>query len=243
MVYSTDRLRVVRGAMRDRRQFLDRTAGALWPAYRQLLREYERVCSQRNAALETSGKDLDVWTERLVDLGARLRARRGAYVERLRGALKEGFRPSSEAYDVEIVPGGSDEEAHKKALAIEAEKRRRDEIGARRTLVGPHRDTVRLLIDGEEAALRASSGQTRSLLLALTLASLEIHRQETGESAVALLDDLDSELDSERTAALCREIASRGQALVTTAHPGWAAELSDLGARFSVSAGEVSAVR
>ena len=53
VVYSTDRLRVVRGPMRDRRQFLDRSAAALWPAYRPTLRAFERVLSQRNAALES----------------------------------------------------------------------------------------------------------------------------------------------------------------------------------------------
>jgi DNA replication and repair protein RecF len=242
MVYSTDRLRVIRGTMRDRRQFVDRTASVLWPAYRQLLRDYERVVLQRNATLESGGRDLEVWTERLLRLGARLRARRSAYVERLRQALRSGFRPSEEAYDIGIVPLASDEAAHSQLLGDEIETRRRDELRARRTLVGPHRDTVQLMIDGEEAAISASSGQARSLLLALTLAALDVHRQETGEAAVALLDDLDSELDEERTAALCRDVATRGQALVTTAHRGWAERLAGLGPQFSVSAGVVSPV-
>jgi DNA replication and repair protein RecF len=58
VVYSTDRLRVVRGPMRERRQFLDRAGAALWPAYRQAVREFERVLAQRNAALEAGAKDL-----------------------------------------------------------------------------------------------------------------------------------------------------------------------------------------
>ena len=74
VVYSTDRLRVVRGSMRDRRQYLDRQAGALWPTYRADHRAFERVLAQRNAALEARGPDLDTWTERFVEAGARLRA-------------------------------------------------------------------------------------------------------------------------------------------------------------------------
>jgi recombinational DNA repair ATPase RecF len=58
---------------------------------------------------------------------------------------------------------------------------------------------------------------------------------------VALLDDLDSELDEARATALCREVGSRGQALVTTAHEGWARRLSGLGRLFEVEAGEVRA--
>jgi DNA replication and repair protein RecF len=61
VVYSTERLRIVRGPMRERRQFLDRGAAALWPTYRQLLRELERVLQQRNAALESRARDIEAW--------------------------------------------------------------------------------------------------------------------------------------------------------------------------------------
>jgi DNA replication and repair protein RecF len=243
VVYSTDRLRVVRGPMRERRQFLDRSGASLWPAYRQTVREFERVLAQRNAALDAGAKDLETWNERFVELGARLRERRAAYVERLRQALRHGFHPEGERYDVVLVPaplaGGAG--AERPRLAAEIEGRRRDEARARRSLVGPHRDEALLLVDGEEAGVAASSGQARSLLLALALATLEVYRQETGTAAVALLDDLDSELDEARATALCREVGSRGQALVTTAHTGWARRLAGMGRLFEVEAGEVRA--
>jgi DNA replication and repair protein RecF len=107
--------------------------------------------------------------------------------------------------------------------------------------VGPHRDAIHLLVNGAEAAQTASSGQVRSLLLALTQATLEVYREQTGKTAVALLDDLDSELDAERAADVCRAIAGRGQALVTSAHPEWVALLGESAARFRVSGGEVAA--
>ena len=56
VVYSTDRLKVIHGPMRERRQFLDRGASALWPAYRQAVREYERVVQQRNASTRRSSR-------------------------------------------------------------------------------------------------------------------------------------------------------------------------------------------
>jgi DNA replication and repair protein RecF len=178
-----------------------------------------------------------------VEVGARLRGRRASYVERLRLALRHGFHPEDERYDVVLVPaplaGGV--EAERPRLQAEIEGRRRDEGRTRRSLVGPHRDEVLLLVDGEEAGVAASSGQARSLLLALALATLEVYRQETGDAAVALLDDLDSELDEARATELCREVARRGQALVTTAHAGWARRLADVGRLFEVEAGEVRA--
>lgn len=243
VVYSTDRLRVVRGPMRERRAFLDRGAAALWPSYRQALRDYERVVLQRNAALVAGTPDLAAWDEQFLGLAAGLRQRRAVYVERVRGALaRESFAPAGERFDVRLGEHGEPEgeEAHRGRLRREMESRYRDERRARRSLVGPHRDAVGLTVNGQEAAEFASSGQARSLLLALALAALTVYREERGTSAVALLDDLDSELDEERATALCREVARRGQALVTTAHPGWARRLG-LARVFEVEEGRVRA--
>ena len=243
IVYSTERLKVIRGPMRERRQYLDRGAAALWPAYRQALREYERVVQQRNALLEAGGAGQEAWDERLIVLGACLRQRRGAYVARLRDGLTRAFRPQGEDYAVSLQPAPSagGEPGEQRRLADELTQRARDERHARRTLVGPHRDQVALTVDGTDAALHASSGQCRSLLLALSLATLEVYQAEQGSPAVALLDDLDSELDEERAASLCEEVARRGQALVTTAHRGWAQRMRGLGRVFDVEQGEVRA--
>ncbi|MGE0452931.1 MAG: DNA replication/repair protein RecF [Vicinamibacteria bacterium] len=238
-LYSTERLRVLRGPMRERRQFLDRNASALWPAYRQLARDYERIVRQRNAALLAGSRSLDAWDESLVARGGELRARRGAYARRLSLALAEGFRPRGEAYAVALDPDASDAAEASRGLARELAERRSHELRARRSLVGPHRDAVAITLDGEETA-SLSAGQARSLLLALTLAALDVYRAETGHSAVALLDDLDSELDEARSGELCQQALARGQALVTTAHPGWAARLG-AARRFAVEAGRVRA--
>ena len=239
VVYSSERLRVVHGTMRDRRQFLDRQAAALWPAYRAELRQFERVLTQRNKALESRARDEDAWTERFVVCGSRLRSRRAAYATRLSGALAGGFRPAHERYAVRVPSGHASEAEEQKVLADELRQLAPRERAAGRSLAGPHRDAVELLLDGQDAREGASSGQARSLLLALALASLRVLCEETGRAAVALLDDLDSELDAERAGALCAEVARRGQAWVTTAHPGWAESLRPLGRIYEVSGGAV----
>lgn len=240
VVYSTDRLRVVRGGMRERRAFLDRQGAMLWPAYRQAVREHDAVLRQRNAALLAGSRDLAAWDETMVAAGARLRERRARLASRLQERLRAGFRPAGEEYTIEACPGAAGEDDQRALLAGEIERARGAERRARRSLVGPHRDPVRLLVDGQEAQA-ASSGQARSLLLALTLCALELFREERGEAAVALLDDLDSELDDGRASELCAEVARRGQAFVTTAHAPWAARMAGLGRIFAVEAGAVRA--
>jgi len=241
VVYATERLRIVRGTMRDRRQFVDRAAAAQSVSYRQVLRDYERVLLQRNAALERGGADVGTWTERFLQLGTDLRVRRASYVARLSAALEKAFNPAGEVYDILLVPGEVSAPLVRDQLERELRERSRDELRARRSLVGPHRDLVVLRVGAEAAAEGASSGQVRSLLLALVLTMLEVYREQTGEAPVALLDDLDSELDDARADELCQEVCRRGQALVTTAHPEWAQRLGRRGRLFRVQEGMVSA--
>jgi DNA replication and repair protein RecF len=241
VVYSTERLKVVRGGRRDRRLFLDRGASALWPAYRQIHRDFERVLLQRNAALERRARDLAAWDDRFAEIGGALRVRRAHYVIRLRQALERGFRPEGERYTLALAAEPTDEAQARQELRRSLEEGRAAELAARRSLFGPHRDEVALLLDGREAHEHASAGQARSFLLALALAALDVFREERGEAAVALLDDLDSEIDEERALHLCREVAARGQAIVTTARPAWAERLSREARVFRVEAGAVRA--
>jgi DNA replication and repair protein RecF len=238
-VYSSARLKLVQGSMRERRAFLDRGAAALWPSYQQTLRGLERTLLQRNAALQRRAGDLEAWDERMSVLGGELRARRGEYAQRLTRAMAAGFRPHAEHYEVRPERSPQDGAAAEAGrLREELKGRRREELMAGRTLVGPQRDRVELTVDGRDAA-EASSGQARSLLLSLTLATLAVYREERGADAVALLDDVDSELDDGRGHAFCARVSERGQALVTTAHPAWANALPSGAAVFAVAAGEV----
>lgn len=239
-VYSSERLRLVQGGMRDRRSHLDRGAAALWPSYHETLRSFERTLLQRNAALQRRAGDLPAWDERFGALAGELRVRRSDYARRLTRALEAGFRPCGERYTVSTdrEPANGDAAVESARIQAELQACRREELRAGRSLVGPQRDAVRLCVDGHDAA-EASSGQARSLLLALTLAALDVYRDVHGAPAVALLDDLDSELDETRGRDVCARFSERGQALVTTAHPAWTGALPDGARVFAVAAGEL----
>lgn len=238
-VYCGDRLRVLTGGMRERRLFLDRGAAALWPAAARVQREFERVLSQRNAALERRAPEQETWDERFAALGGELRDRRARYAARLAHEMRDGFRPAGEHYAIRIDPEPlADAEAEQHRLRGALKDTCAAERAAGRSLAGPHRDAVSMTVDDRDLA-EASAGQARSLLLAVTLAALDVYRAERGAPAVALLDDLDSELDDRRGAQACEEFAKRGQALVTTAHPAWARALAQPVAVFEVTAGRV----
>jgi DNA replication and repair protein RecF len=135
------------------------------------------------------------------------------------GALAGAAVDVAAVYEAEwaadsVSPGdaGGVEEALRAALHA----RRRSEIERGLTLAGPHRDEWRLTIAGLDARHQASQGEQRTLALALRLAGHDVVEQVTGAAPVLLLDDVFSELDASRAAALVRELPA-GQTLLTTA--------------------------
>lgn len=242
VVYSNDRIRVLQSSARERRAYVDRGGSRLWPAYRQIVRDYERTLAQRNAALRSEGGDLQTWSERLAETGGALRHRRAEYASRLRLVLGQGesLTPERVALQVGRPDEGLDPAGETVRLQREIDRLLGAERRAGRSLCGPHLDPVAVTVDGHDIS-EVSSGQARTALLALLLATLDVYRAEQGRAPVALLDDLDSELDDTRTKAVCRAVVQRGQALVTTAHPGWARTLGAFGRRFLVEGGRVAA--
>ena len=102
------------------------------------------------------------------------------------------------------------------------------------TVVGPHRDDLRLSLGGVEMAKHASRGQARLAALALRMAEGELLREQRGDAPVLLLDDVLSELDGTRRALVLEEASRYPQALVST---------TDLGLLPSAFAGAVRRLR
>ncbi len=81
---------------------------------------------------------------------------------------------------------------------------------------GPHRDELASLRDGRELRLYGSQGEQRLALLALLLAERTVLARERGRTPLMLLDDVMSELDSERRELLARELSAGGQSVIAT---------------------------
>ncbi len=101
-------------------------------------------------------------------------------------------------------------------LAVALEAARRDELRRGVSLVGPHRDELALTIDGLPSRTHASQGEQRSLALALRLGAHRLVTEATGSAPILLLDDVFSELDPERSAALLHHLPA-GQTLLSSA--------------------------
>jgi DNA replication and repair protein RecF len=214
LVFTPDRLGVVKGPPAVRRAYFDRVLGRLAPARATLPVEYGAVVAQRNAALRRvagglSGRDaIEPWSERVAALGAELVAARQDAVAQLapsfaRVAEELGLAPASLRYD------GTPPSVE----GLEAVLARDLERGV--TSLGPHLDDVVLGACGRDLRNFGSQGEQRLALLALLLAEAEAILARSGVPPLLLLDDVLSELDPERRRILGDRVRAVGQALVT----------------------------
>jgi DNA replication and repair protein RecF len=213
LVFTPDRLTVVKGGPAARRAYFDRVVGRLAPARAQVPSEYGAALAQRNAALRrvsagaSSLEALAPWSERVAELGAALvEGRLDALRELAPGfaamAAELGLADACLAYEGEPV----DEAALSAALARDLER------GT--TSVGPHLHDVVLQASSRDLRSFGSQGEQRVTVLALLLAEAELLTGRSADPVLLLLDDVLSELDATRRAALLRLLPA-GQTVVT----------------------------
>lgn len=226
VVFHPDELALSTGAAAHRRTLLDRVALFVDPAavhhrscYLRALRARTELLRARRRAPHADG-DLDAFEELCARHGAALtRCRRAAALAlapEILGAFRRIAAPEL-TLDVRYEPGGCDDEA---TARQELARMRERDAGRPTSAFGPHRDDLALVLDGHAARLVASQGQHRALALAMKLAELAAVAAARGLRPILLLDDVSSELDAHRTAALFELLAeASGQIFLTTTRP------------------------
>jgi DNA replication and repair protein RecF len=221
--FTSASLAIVDGAPEERRAFLDTESSQLYPAYVQVLAEYKRALLQRNYALR-SWRDqglapdgqLDAWDEALARRGAEVRSHRRRWVAELAADVAGAYRSVGGTEEVELAYETADDAVTAEELAALLARGRPSDRDRGSTQAGPHRDDLAIRAEGASARDFASQGQRRSLVLALKLA---VHRRiaaSTGRLPILLLDDVFSDLDARRRAALMGQAReSGGQVFVT----------------------------
>lgn len=211
VLFAPEDLELVKGSPAERRRFLDMEISQLKPAYYYALQRYAQALKQRNALLkEPSGDSLDMielWDEQLSQLGAAITAARAQFAGRI-AEIAHGLHlrlsGGRETLIVAYQPNAPDAPPGELAQALReqlAEHLERD-LYRGSTSVGPHRDDVALVLDGQDVRAFGSQGQQRTVVLSLKLSELALLQQERGEAPVLLLDDVFSELDRSRQRTL-----------------------------------------
>lgn len=223
-VFSPDDLELVKGAPAERRGFCDDTLVGLATKNDSLRLEVDRVLRQRNTLLRQCGGrlsddtafTLDVWDERLASVGDELGRARATLVARLQPRVEEAYAELSgvpTAIALRYEP-----EWRRLGLATALKEARSDDVRRGASTVGPHRDDIEMFVGSFPARTHASQGEMRTLALALRLGAHRLVTEEVGATPLLVLDDVLSELDPGRCAALLTHLPP-GQVVITTASP------------------------
>ncbi len=209
LVFTPDRLAIVKAGPAARRAYFDRSLGRVLPARGQLPADYAAALTQRNAALKRRDRDaIAPWTAQVAALGAELVAARGDVI----ALLAEPFAAVAERLGL-----AGARLAYEGDPPTEAELERRLERDLERgsTGIGPHLHDVSVVSAGRDLRAFGSQGEQRTAVLALLLAEAELLAGRTEDPPLLLLDDVLSELDQARRRVLAEQIQGRGQTLVT----------------------------
>jgi len=221
-VFSPDDLQLVKGGPNDRRRFIDDTLVSMALKYDVLRLELDRIVKQRNTLLkQANGRlsadtatTLDVWDAKLAEAGDKFGQARAELARQLRPTVAEAYEQlAGRASSIELRYEPAWRERGLAAALVDA---RDADVRRGVSTVGPHRDDVELSIDGLPARTHASQGEQRTLALALRLAAHRLVAQVADSSPVLVLDDVLSELDPDRCAALLHHLPP-GQVVLTTA--------------------------
>ena len=214
LVFTPDRLAVVKGGPAVRRAYFDRALGRLTPARATLSVEYSAAIAQRNAALRRaaggySSRDaIAPWTEQIATLGRKLVESRTEVVALLAPGFAEradelGLPSARMTYEGELPT----------VELLEARLDRDLERGT--TGLGPHLDDILLTSGTRDLRSFGSQGEQRLTVLALILAEAELIAERRGFAPLLLLDDVLSELDPDRRRVLAERVLGSGQTLIT----------------------------
>lgn len=250
VIFSPSHLSLIKDGPAERRRFIDTALCQLKPSYAESLARYRHTLQQRNALLKDIYLNsqlydlLDTLDIQLAEYSSRVVSERLKYTDilsRYSGEIYSGISENKEKISVKYSRTDIEKDISSgdlKAIELQNLKdARKEDVINKITTVGPHRDDLEILINNVSARSFGSQGQQRSCALALKLGESEIIKSVTGETPVALLDDVMSELDEKRQDFVLNHINDR-QVFLTCCDPSQVLRLCG-GKSFLIKEGKI----
>lgn len=208
--FSPEDLGIIKNGPSERRRFVDMELCQLDSFYLYNLSNYNKIVDQRNSLLKEMyfnpqlKETLNIWDMQLVSYGSKIIERRKLFIEQLNEIIKgihSNLSGGRENISIHYEPDVEIEDFEKK---LQANQER--DIKAKMTSVGPHRDDFSFMIGDIDIRKYGSQGQQRTAALSLKLSEIELVKKITKDTPILLLDDVLSELDSNRQNYLLNSI-------------------------------------
>lgn len=220
VLFSSYDLELIDGSPSFRRQFLDLEQMKLNKSYIKCLNDYKNALKQRNSLLKRMKVTdeyvfLDIIGSQILEFGKSIIENRRNFINDLNIEFKKRYKKFSN-YNVEVIytPNVEVDDLEKHLF-----KNQKQDILYEQTLVGPHRDDFKILVNGVDVKSFASSGEKRLIVLAIKLGLLEVIKNHFEDDDIyMLLDDVLSDLDLENQKIFINELPSNRQIIMNSAN-------------------------
>lgn len=200
-----------------RRDYLDSIFYQMDKNYKRAHRDYKKAVRSRNKLLDKirefgNGKDqLPYWDEKIIETGNMIQKRRKQFLDFVQKNINKYADELNSQSVIYKINYEKNEISRERLL-----EKRGAEIGAARTLVGPHRDDFTIKFNNHSISSYGSRGQKRTTVLSLKLCEIDFINKVLGRRPILLLDDIFSELDENHKTAVTNIIELQ-QTIITTA--------------------------
>ncbi len=241
--FSPEDLNIIKNGPGERRRFADMELCQLDSFYLYNLNNYNKIIGQRNKLLKDIyfhpdlRETLNIWDSQLVSYGSKIIERRKAFADQISEIIKEYHLKLSggrEDIVIKYEPNVSIEDYASKMN--DAQNR---DVSAKMTTTGPHRDDFSFIVNGIDIRKFGSQGQQRTAALSLKLSEIELVKKITKDTPVLLLDDVLSELDSNRQNYLLDSIGDVQTIITCTGLDEFVNDNFKIDKTFKVTEGEV----
>ena len=200
--FSPEDLSIIKDSPSERRKFVDTELCQLDSIYLYNLTNYKKIIDQRNKILKNIefNKDyrdmLNIYDMQLISYGKKIIERRKLFIDQLNEIIYEIHKNLSGQKEELLIKYEPYVEINH--FEEEVKKNYERDIRTKMTNVGPHRDDFVFLSNGIDLRIYGSQGQQRTAALSLKLSEIELVKKIAKDKPVLLLDDVLSELDSNR---------------------------------------------
>ena len=209
--FSPEDLNIIKNGPAERRHFMDMEICQLDRIYLSDLANYNKVLLQRGKLLKEIydkpdlKSTLPIWDMQLLDYGKRIIRRRAAFLAEMNEIIADihsRISGGKEKMVLRYEPSVSE-----KTFELELLSAQERDLRLGQTTVGPHRDDILFSVNGIDIRKFGSQGQQRTAALSLKLSEIDLVRKSINNTPVLLLDDVLSELDSNRQQFLLNSIS------------------------------------
>ena len=213
--FSPQELKLIQESPEDRRRFLDIAISQLSNKYFYSLVKYKKIIEQRNKLLKNPDMDmvldtLPVWDEQLAEYFADIVIARNEFIEKLAPEARAAHLFITDGKERLEVTGGCKYFGSRsdmvRDIKLDLANAYRQDLALGFTSIGPHRDDLKITLNGDDVRVFGSQGQQRTAALSLKLAELEILKSHYHEYPVLILDDAMSELDKSRQKRILEKV-------------------------------------